>query len=299
MFELFLDPTMTYSCGIFGAAGAPRRSLHDAQLAKLDRIIELAQITNDHHVLEIGCGWGSFAIRALQTTGCNYTGITISTEQLHLAQTRITAAGFGPERARLLLIDYRTLDPLVHGRADRLVSIEMLEAVGHENLPAYFAMVGRMTKPGGRAVVQVITTPDDRYDWYRGSSDFIRRHIFPGAHLPSMRALRAATVGTGLRMEVAEDIGLHYATTLRLWLDAFTQHRLTIVDQYSDSFFRKWEFYFAYCEAGFANRYIHTHQIVWSRSTLTAAAESPATRTWYFVIIPLVIALLIARLVAS
>ncbi|CAG9462248.1 unnamed protein product [Pedinophyceae sp. YPF-701] len=255
MYKTFLDDTMTYSSGIH----APGRSLKDAQLAKLDEIIRKAQIGASDHVLEIGCGWGSFAIRAASTTGCRVTGLTLSKEQLSEATRRVQDAGLDA-RVTLLYCDYR--DCPGAGTFDRVVSIEMIEAVGHENLPTYFGTIARMLRPGGRAVIQAISEPDERYDAYCNSSDFIREHIFPGGHLPCVGACVEACRGTGLALTGTDDIGPHYAVTLREWRQEWEKRKGEVLALgYSERFYRKYQFYFAYCEAAFDARYIHNYHM--------------------------------------
>lgn len=210
MYKTFLDETMTYSCGIH----APGRSLRDAQLAKIDALIDRAGIQRGDRVLEIGCGWGAFAMRAVQRTGCTVVGLTLSKEQLSEANERIKEAGLDAS-IELLFCDYRNCPG--EGTFDRVVSCEMIEAVGHEYLESYFVCIGRMLKPGGKACIQAITCPDERYDNYTRSSDFIREHIFPGGHLPSIGAMVEAARGTGLTLADTVDIGPHYAVTLREW----------------------------------------------------------------------------------
>ena len=173
----------------------PGCDLQHSQLNKIDALIAKAGITAEHHVLEVGCGWGSFAIRAAASTGCRVTGLTLSKEQLAEATARVKAAGLG-DRVTLLFCDYR--DCPGAGSYDRVVSCEMIEAVGQEHLVAYFRTLGSMLRPGGTAVLQVIAEPDERYESYCASSDFIREHIFPGGHLPSMGAMVEAARGTGL-----------------------------------------------------------------------------------------------------
>ena len=214
--------------------------------------------TKDDHVVEIGCGWGSFAIRAAQTTGCKVTGITISTEQLDIAKQRVAAAGLS-ERVNLVLCDYRKLktdaDLFPAGGFDKLVSIEMLEAVGHENLQEYFDVCSQLVRPSGLCVIQVITIPDERYEAYCKSSDFIKRHIFPGGHLPAKSSVESFITGLPLDLVHVHDIGPQYAPTLRMWRLRFMAKKEEILALgYSDVFYRKWIFYFAYCEAAFANR---------------------------------------------
>mmetsp|Transcript_519 Transcript_519/g.1567 ORF Transcript_519/g.1567 Transcript_519/m.1567 type:complete len:846 (+) Transcript_519:245-2782(+) len=210
MYKLFLDETMTYSCGIH----RPGESLEQAQYNKLDAMIKQAGIQARDKVLEIGCGWGSMAMRAASTTGCHVTGLTLSKEQLAEATQRVKAAGL-QDQVTLLFCDYR--DCPGAGTYDKVVSCEMIEAVGHEHLPTYFSQISKMLKPGGKAVIQVIAEPDERYEEYCNSSDFIREHIFPGGHLPSMGAMVEAARGTGLSVQACHDIGPDYAITLRAW----------------------------------------------------------------------------------
>jgi cyclopropane-fatty-acyl-phospholipid synthase len=255
-FSAFLDPTMTYSCALFEG---PDDTLETAQMNKIRSIIRRAGITADDHVLEIGCGWGSFAIEAARSTGCRVTGITISENQMALARERVDRAGLA-DRVSVELLDYRHIT----GVYDRVVSIEMAEAVGHGNLGRYFNVVDRALRPGGAALIQVITIPDHRYHRYRRSSDWIRKHIFPGGHLPSLEAMKEAMDReSGLELTEIEDIGPHYTRTLILWRTGLTGHADRIRDLgFDDSFIRKWQYYFAYCEAGFATGNLHNYQMV-------------------------------------
>ncbi|GBF87498.1 cyclopropane fatty acid synthase [Raphidocelis subcapitata] len=269
MYSLFLDPTMTYSCGIHTGPG---ESLEQAQYNKIDAIIDAAGIGPGDSVLEIGCGWGAFAIRAVQRTGCRITGLTLSKEQLAEAAKRVEAAGLG-DRITLLLCDYR--DCPGAGTYDRVVSVEMIEAVGHEHLRSYFAQIGRMLKPGGRAVIQVIAQPDERYESYCRSSDFIREHIFPGGHLPSMGAMVEAARGTGLGVVRVRDIGPDYAITLRAWREAWEREREAALSLgYSQRFWLKYQFYFAYCEAAFDAKYIHDYHVTWVKDGAAAVGAA-------------------------
>ena len=258
-YRLFLDRTMSYSSGVFLNEGD---DLERAQLNKMQAVIDMAGIGPDDHVLEIGCGWGGFALEAVRRTGCRVTGITISDEQHRLATQRVREAGLS-ERIDIQLVDYRHAG----GRYDRIVSIEMLEAVGHTNLPAYFEAIDRLLAPGGRAVVQVITMPDQKYRAYRHGSDWIRKHIFPGGHLPSLGAMvRAMTRRTRLGVTRLEDIGPDYAHTLRMWREAFLAHAAQIrALGFDENFLRTWEYYFSYCEAGFACRTVRNYQLQLSR----------------------------------
>jgi len=203
------------------------------------------------HLLEIGTGWGGMAIHAAQHYGCRITTTTISRQQYELARERIAAAGLG-DRITLLLEDYRDLT----GLYDKLVSIEMIEAVGHEYYDHYFEQCGRLLKDDGLMLLQAITITDQRYDSARKSVDFIQRHIFPGGMLPSVTTmLTAITRASDLRLTHLEDIGPHYATTLRHWRDNFFRN-LDAIRQlgYPETFLRMWEFYLCYCEGGFVER---------------------------------------------
>jgi len=286
MYELFLDETMTYSAGIHRKEfGAPvdegvELGLKESQHMKLDEIIRRADIQKGDHVLEIGCGWGSFAIRAAQTTGCNVTGITISTEQLKMAQERVKQLGL-EDQVNLIICDYRKLgtegSKYKAGSFDRVVSIEMIEAVGHEHLPEYFQVINRMLKPDGRACIQAISLKNSRYKQYMATSDFIRRHIFPGGHLPCMDAVHWATEDTDLALLENFDIGPDYAITLRKWRENFVEQRDRVMSLgYPESFFRKWIFYFAYCEAGFEEKYILDYHLVFQKDA--AAHNKQVTR---------------------
>jgi cyclopropane-fatty-acyl-phospholipid synthase len=264
----FLDPeTMQYSCGIFSPTGVP---LADAQRNKIRRVVELADIRPGDHVLEIGCGWGGFAIEAVRRTGCRVTGITVSEEQRRLARERVAQAGL-EDRIDIRLIDYRK----VQGRFDRIVSIEMLEAVGHAFYGTFFEACDRLLKPGGRVVLQVITIPDYRYAAYRSRPDWIQKHIFPGGLLPCLSVLsQAMSRSTRFVIDRLDNIGPHYAPTLRAWRRRFTAAHDELVEMgYDETFQRKWIYYLASCEAGFATRFIDDLQIVLRRSD---AASRPA-----------------------
>jgi len=273
MYKLFLDETWMYSSGVFNS---PDDSLYQSQINKLDLILDKMDLTPDHHIFEIGCGWGGFACRAAERFGCRVTGITISEEQLKYAQAKVKERGFD-SLITILFCDYRKIPAELDATFDRVVSIEMIEAVGHENLPEYFGIIDRMLKPGGRAVLQAITYKDEYYANYCKCSDFIRRHIFPGGHLPSMGAMLRATSTTSLAVTHVEDIGLHYATTLKLWHQNWVAAENDIYKLgYSKEFFRKWRFYFSYCEAGFEQQFIHNYQIVWCKSPVSLTACSVA-----------------------
>jgi cyclopropane-fatty-acyl-phospholipid synthase len=258
-YRLFLDSTMSYSGGIFENE---QDSLEDSQVAKMRTIISMAGIGPHDHVLEIGCGWGGFALEAVRRTGCRVTGITISKEQFEWATRRVREEGL-EDRISIQLTDYRH----VQGSFSAIVSIEMLEAVGHRNLPLYFQTLDRLLAAGGRAVLQVITMPDQKYQAYRLGSDWIRKHIFPGGHLPSIGVM-AQAMGARSRLNITqmEDIGLHYARTLELWRLAFMSRSAEVMELGFDSaFLRKWEYYFSYCEAGFRSRTVRNYQFLLSR----------------------------------
>ncbi|MCA9319389.1 MAG: class I SAM-dependent methyltransferase, partial [Planctomycetes bacterium] len=255
-FALFLDPTMTYSCGIFESAGA---TMQEASIAKIDRICRKLELGADDHLLEIGTGWGSMAIHAAAHYGCRVTTTTISREQAVLARARIAEAGL-TDRVEVVLEDYRDLS----GTYDKLVSIEMIEAVGHEYYDAYFGACSRLLAPDGMMLLQAITIADQRYDQLRRSVDFIQRYVFPGSLLPSIREMAASvTRATNLRVFHLEDITPHYATTLQRWRAKF-HSALGEVRRlgYSEEFIRMWDYYLSYCEGAFAERYIGDVQIV-------------------------------------
>lgn len=258
-FQLFLDESMTYSCGIFRSE---TENLEQAQRNKLRAMITKARIGADDHVLEIGCGWGGFALEAVRKTGCRVTGITISKEQHALALQRVAEAGL-QDRITLLLRDYRH----VEGQFDRIVSIEMLEAVGHKYFGDFFRCCDRLLKPQGLAVLQTITIPDHRYDRYRKGCDWIQKHIFPGGHLPSLGALCEAMAGNSrFVVEHLENIGIHYARTLREWRLRFEKNIDRVVELGFDRpFQRKWLYYLSFCEAAFATRSLGDLQLVLTR----------------------------------
>jgi cyclopropane-fatty-acyl-phospholipid synthase len=259
LYELFLDDTMTYSAAYFET---PRATLEDAQTAKYRRLAEKIRLDADSHVLEIGCGWGGFAVFAATTYGCRVTGITLSEQQAAAARERVHEAGV-EDLVEIRIVDYRE----VRGSFDRIVSIEMLEAVGHRYLGTYFATIDRLLAPDGLAAIQVITIPEQRYDHYRRRPDFIQRYIFPGGHLPSLQAMTGAMGDSSeLFVEEVENVGPHYAETLRRWRERF----LGNVDRvhalgFDDTFVRMWEFYLAYCEAAFLARYVNDLQVVLTR----------------------------------
>jgi cyclopropane-fatty-acyl-phospholipid synthase len=254
----FLGPTMMYSCALFD----PNGGLENAQINKNRAMIERAGIREGDHVLEIGCGWGGFAIAAARYANCKVTGVTISQAQHDWATRAVKEAGL-EHRITILNCDYRD----IQGSFDRIVSIEMIEAVGHKFLPGWFGHCERLLKPGGKLAVQAILIPDNRYESYKNSCDWIRKYIFPGGHLPSPSALRdAMSRTTRLVMENFDDIGLHYAPTLAQWRDRFVQswHQIQPLG-FDARFSRMWQYYLSYCEAAFAAKHLHVYQIAYSK----------------------------------
>ena len=248
-YELMLDPTMTYSCGIFASAES---TLEQASLAKYDRIIDKLEIQPHHQVLEIGCGWGGFAHRLAERTQAQLTATTISDRQHEYAKERIKKAGFN-DRISIIKKDYRDLV----GQFDRIVSIEMIEAVGHEFLPSYFSQISDLLLPTGAAMIQGITMPDHRYTQYLKEVDYIRTRVFPGSCVPSASAMIAAAVkGSDLRPADLHDFGYHYSRTLREWRLRFLENENQIKKLgYDEHFRRAWLYYLCYCEAGFEEGY--------------------------------------------
>jgi cyclopropane-fatty-acyl-phospholipid synthase len=256
LFEQFLDPTMMYSAAQFEG---PDCSLEQAQLNKLERICQKLALKPADHLLEIGTGWGGMAIFAASHYGCRVTTTTLSQEQYDYTAKRIAEQGLG-DRITLLLEDYRDLD----GQYDKLVSIEMIEAVGHRFLPTYFQQCARLLKDDGLMLLQAITIRDQRYEQAKTAVDFIQRYIFPGGALPSLqKMLEIVGSRTDLNLHHMEDFGLHYARTLRLWHDNLRQarHKLEQLG-YDEYFYRLWEFYLCYCEGGFIERTIGTAQLL-------------------------------------
>jgi cyclopropane-fatty-acyl-phospholipid synthase len=268
-YRLFLDgETMAYSCARWPAEALAGdggdlegAALAAAQRAKLEGLCQRLELTQADHLLEIGCGWGGMAIFAAQTRGCRVTAITVSREQHELARARVAEHGL-QDRVEIQYRDYRELE----GSFDKIVSIEMLEAVGYEYLPAYFATCGRVLRPGGRMALQSITMPDDRFDAYRRRVDWMQTYIFPGSLIPSLAAIRAALPGSGLTLEHSEDLGLHYAPTLRAWSRRFLAQLPAVRSLGFDlPFVRTWLMYLAFSEAAFAERTLGDHQLVLRR----------------------------------
>jgi cyclopropane-fatty-acyl-phospholipid synthase len=260
LFESFLDDSMMYSAAIYPSEDA---SLGQAQHYRLDRICQKLHLSEDNHLLEIGTGWGALAIHAAKHYGCKVTTTTISEEQHALAAERIKQEKL-EDKITLLKEDYRNLE----GQFDRLVSIEMIEAVGHEYLPGYFKKIDELLTEDGIALLQSITIPDQRYKSYRNSVDFIRKYIFPGGHLPSISMINhLIATQTAMTVNHFEDITEHYARTLKDWHERFVKNYNTLpTDKYDRQFYRMWRYYLAYCEGGFIERAIGTSQIVFSKS---------------------------------
>lgn len=258
-FGLFLDPTMSYSCAVFDQG---HEDLEAGSLRKIDLLCDKLDLGPEDHLLEIGTGWGGFAVRTAQRTGCRVTTTTISDNQHATAKKRIAEAGL-EDKITVLHQDYRDLE----GQFDKLVSVEMIEAVGHEYLPGFFATCDRLLKPGGRFALQAITIRDQNYDAARRYADFIKTYVFPGSCLPSVtRMLECTTSKTSLVLHDLHDIGLDYAKTLRLWRQAFLEHRGEArALGLDDPFLNMWDYYLAYCEAGFLERHISDVQMVFAK----------------------------------
>ncbi|KAE9589768.1 putative cyclopropane-fatty-acyl-phospholipid synthase [Lupinus albus] len=271
LFALFLDESMTYSCGVFKNKD---EDLKDAQMRKISLLIEKGRIDKSHEILEIGCGWGSLAIEVVKRTGCKYTGITLSEEQLKLAEKRVRDAGL-QDHIRFLLCDYRQL-PKTY-KYDRIISCEMIEAVGHEFMDEFFGCCESLLADDGLLILQFISIPDERYDEYRRSSDFIKEYIFPGGCLPCLSRITSAMAAkTRLCMEHIENIGIHYYQTLRNWRKNFLERQSEILALgFNEKFIRTWEYYFDYCGAGFKSRTLGTYQVVFSRPGNVTAFSDP------------------------
>jgi cyclopropane-fatty-acyl-phospholipid synthase len=260
-FRLFLDETLMYSCALFER---PEMTLAQASTAKLDAICHKLALGPQDHVLEIGTGWGGFALHAAGRYGCRVTTTTISRSQHALACERVRAAGL-EDRVNVILEDYRDLK----GNYDKLVSIEMIEAIGHQYFGEFFRRCEQRLVPGGQMLLQSITIADRHYARARDEVDFIKRYIFPGCCIPAVSALAQAMAdASDLRIVHLEDIGPHYATTLARWRDNF----LANLDQvrglgYPESFCRMWEFYLSYCEGGFAERALGDVQMLLTRES--------------------------------
>jgi cyclopropane-fatty-acyl-phospholipid synthase len=256
MYEIMLDETMAYSCAIYPTA---ETTLHEAQIAKFDAICRKLDLSPKDHLVEIGTGWGGLAIHAAQNYGCRVTTTTISKEQFKYAKAKVERLGLS-DRIELLLKDYRDLE----GQYDKLVSIEMIEAVGANYIDEYFRKCSSLLKPNGSMLLQAITIQDQFYQSALKSVDYIQRFIFPGSFIPSVTAIANSVLrATDMKIYNLEDIGPHYATTLRMWRERFFASLPAIRKLgLPDSFVRLWEFYLCYCEGGFAERQLGDIQVL-------------------------------------
>ncbi|MBY0588792.1 cyclopropane-fatty-acyl-phospholipid synthase family protein [bacterium] len=258
-FRLFLDNSMMYSAAYFDDR---KTSLEKASRAKVDRLCQKLSLAPGMEVIEIGSGWGYLACHLAREYGCRVTTTTISREQFSLTTERVAREGL-QDRVRVVLEDYRSL----RGEFDRLISVEMIEAVGHEYLDTYFERCSRLLRPTGRMVLQAITIPDEHLVAYRRNVDFIQRYIFPGGALPSLgQVMQSVARRTDLRLVHGEDLPDHYAQTLREWRQRFWKAEKEVRGMgFDDSFLRRWDYYFAYCEAAFLERTIGLAQLVFEK----------------------------------
>ncbi|MGV3605959.1 MAG: class I SAM-dependent methyltransferase [Planctomycetaceae bacterium] len=258
-FASFLDSSMAYSSGVYTS---PVTTLAEAQAAKFERLCQKLSLKPSDHLVEIGCGWGGLAIHAAKKYGCRVTGITISKEQFALATERVKEAGLS-DRIEILLTDYRQLT----GQYDKLVSVEMIEAVGHKHLGEYFGICSRLLKPSGVMALQGITIADRLYASYCRGVDFIQRYIFPGGHLPCTQAImNSVASSTDLTLAHQENLPQHYARTLSDWNELFQAARPQLRKMnLPEEFLRMWEFYFCYCEAGFREEQLGLVQMVFTK----------------------------------
>ena len=257
-FRLFLDDTLAYSCGIFET---PDASLHDASVAKFDRVCRLLELSSKDQLLEIGTGWGGFAMHAAREYGCHVTTATISKQQELLANQRIADAGLSG-RVTVVNRDYRDLD----GAFDKLASIEMIEAVGHQYLNGFFRVCADRLKPDGLFALQAITIQDRFYRAALHEVDFIKAYVFPGSFIPSRAVLAEAAGFTDLTLVDLHDLTPHYAETLKHWRENFLSRRQDVLGLgFDERFVRLWEFYFAYCEGGFRERVLGDAQLLFAK----------------------------------
>ena len=268
-FRLFLDDNMMYSSAVFPHPGS---SLEEASRYKVDRICKKLALVPEDHLLEIGTGWGGFALHAAREYGCRVTTATISQQQCELARQRVRAAGLDG-RVEVVLADYRDLQ----GQYDKLVSIEMIEAVGHHYFDTYFGCCARLLKPEGLMLLQAIVIGDWAYERARRSVDFIKAYIFPGSCIPSVATIsRSLAAATDMRLVHLEDIGPHYARTLRAWRARFWDAEEQVRQLgFTEEFIRMWDFYFAYCIGGFEERYISDVQMLLARPANRRSAQLP------------------------
>lgn len=267
-FRLWLDPTLTYSCAYFDS---PDTSLEAAQVRKYDLLCRKLRLSPTDEALEIGSGWGGFSIHAARHYGCKITTATISEAQFAEASARIRAAGL-EDRVEILLADYRTL----RGRFDKIVSIEMLETLGDRHADGFFAKIHELLKPHGMLALQTILCPDRMYRALRDGVDFVQKHIFPGSLLMCNARIAEAMMATGdLNLYAYEDIGPHYARTLKIWRDNFEAKADDVLAiGFDDAFLRKWRYYLCYCEAAFGTRSITAAQAIYTRPE-NSALHSP------------------------
>jgi cyclopropane-fatty-acyl-phospholipid synthase len=270
LYRLILDDTMAYSCGIFLHEEA---TLYEASLAKFDAVCRKLALTPADHLVEIGTGWGGLAIHAAENYGCRVTTTTISREQHDFAKAKIASRGLS-DRITLLFEDYRDLK----GQYDKLVSIEMIEAVGAKYLDTYFGKCSSLLKPTGAMLLQAITLQDQHYARALRSVDYIQRFIFPGSFIPSVTAIAESVCrATDMKLFNLEDIGPHYAPTLRMWRERFFGNLAEVRRLgYPDSFVRLWEFYLCYCEGGFAERQLGDVQMLLTKPDCRRAAIAAA-----------------------
>lgn len=266
LFELFLDETMTYSSGVFADENA---SLAEAQRAKFDRICRQLALQPSDHLLEIGCGWGGLALYAAKHYGCRVTGVTLSEEQLAYARALMQREGVA-ERVELRLEDYRQTT----GQFDKLVSVEMIESVGHEFLPEYFHQCSDLLREDGLMLLQAITIADQLYDSYLNSIDFIQRYVFPGGSLPSLTVIQQCLgARTDLRLERLDTFGDDYARTLTHWRQRFNAQEPRLRELgLDDAGLRLWNYYFAYCAGAFWERQINVAQLLLAKPRGRAGA---------------------------
>jgi cyclopropane-fatty-acyl-phospholipid synthase len=267
-FSLFLDQTMMYSSAVFADETI---SLYDASNAKLETICQQLKLNADDHLVEIGTGWGGMAIYAAQHYGCRVTTTTISQEQFDFATQRVNDLGLN-DQVTVLMQDYRKLT----GRYDKLVSIEMIEAVGRQYFSEYFSRCADLLKPDGLMLIQAITIADQRYDQATKAVDFIQRYIFPGGCLPSVNIIgHHVASNTDMMIISLSDIGRDYAITLERWREQFLEKLETVRSQgFDERFIRMWEYYLCYCEGGFRERVISTAQIVMAKPDYRAVSSN-------------------------
>ncbi|MEM9103428.1 MAG: cyclopropane-fatty-acyl-phospholipid synthase family protein [Pseudomonadota bacterium] len=268
MYETFLDESMMYSSGFYAS---PNHSLAEAQTEKLEKICQALGLQSEDHVVEIGSGWGGFAIHAAKNYGCRVTTTTISDAQFEYASKRIKAMGL-EDRITILNKDYRLLE----GHYDKLVSIEMIEAVGLEFYHQYFNKCSSLLKPNGKMLIQAITIADQRFERYRRSTDFIQKYIFPGGELPSLEYItRKVCSSSNMVIRKIDDFGTHYAQTLRDWRHRFLANKPKLIAKaFDDQFIRLWEFYLCYCEAAFMERTTSVVHVVMDKYQFT---ENPVS----------------------